>query len=203
MINLFINHYTDNNAKRNDELLQCLQMNINNASIDNIFCICNNEGDSPMLDSNKVSILILKSRPTYNVFFQLIAKYTKPDDWNIIANTDIYLDQSIQQIHKYSKPKTLIALTRWEVVGKEIRFLNRADSQDTWIFKGHPNVNCDFQMGTPGCDNVLAERFSRNGWLVVNPSRTIKTYHLHTSNVRNYTSNQRLMPPYKLIQPTT
>ena len=202
MINLFINHYTDGNETRNKELNRCLDANINNHLIDNIFCICNNEGESKLLDNEKVSILLIKSRPTYNVFFQIIAKYTGVSDWNIIANTDIYFDNTLNFINRYSKPNTLIALTRWEVVGKEIKFLNRSDSQDSWIFKGHPKVNCDFQMGTPGCDNVLAERFSRNGWLVINPSRTIKTYHVHTSNVRNYTSNQRLMPPYKLINPT-
>lgn len=203
MINLFINHYTDNDRGRNLELLKCLQLNISNKLIDNIFCICNNEGETDLLNDERVSVLILKSRPTYNVFFQIISKYTNVNDWNIIANTDIYFDQSLININKYNKPKTLIALTRWEVSGREIRFLNRADSQDTWIFKGHPSINCDFTMGTPGCDNVLAERFHKSGWFVINPSKTIRTYHLHQSNVRNYNANNRLMPPYKLIQPTT
>ncbi len=202
MINLFINHYTDSDSNRNDELLRCLSININNKCIDNIFCICNNEGDSPLLDDDRVSVLILKSRPTYNVFFQIISKYVNINDWNIIANTDIYFDDTISLIQKYVKPKTLIALTRWEVLGTQMKFLNRADSQDTWLFKGHPKVNCDFQMGTPGCDNVLADRFHRAGWMVINPSKTIKTFHLHTSNVRNYSVNNRLQPPYKLIQPT-
>ncbi len=202
MINLFINHYTDNNVNRNDELLKCLRLNINNPLIDNIFCICNNEGDSPLLDDDRVSVLILKSRPSYNVFFQIIEKYTNENDWNIVANTDIYFDSTITLIHKYTKPKTLLALTRWEVLGTQTKFLNRADSQDTWIFKGYPKVNCDFQMGVPGCDNVLADRFHKAGWFVINPSKTIKTYHLHNTNVRNYNANNRLQPPYKLIQPT-
>lgn len=202
MINLFINHYTDAHVNRNDELLKCLALNISNKHIDNIFCICNNEGDSPLLDGDRVSVLILKSRPTYNAFFQIIAKYTKQEDWNIIANTDIYFDSTITHIHKYNKPNILLALTRWEVTGTQIQFLNRADSQDTWIFKGHPKVNCDFTMGVAGCDNVLADRFHKAGWMVINPSRTIKTYHLHISNVRHYNGNDRLMPPYKLITPT-
>lgn len=202
-MNLFVNHYTDANPNRNRELLTCLKNNLNNPYLTNIFVLCNNEGDDPILDHPKVSILLLKARPTYNVFFQIITKYTSPDDWNIIANSDIYLDKSIAMIAKYTKPKTLLALTRWDVVGNEIRFLNRADSQDTWAFKGHPNVNGDFYLGIAGCDNVIADRFHKAGYLCINPSRTIKTFHLHNSNIRNYNASTRLMPPYKLIQPTT
>lgn len=203
MINIFINHYTDPNKRRNEELLKCLQNNINNSHIDNIFVLCNNEEETELLKHHKVSILLLKSRPTYNVFFQIISQYTKETDWNIVTNSDIYFDQTITLIHKYNRPKILIALTRWEVVGNEIRFMNRADSQDTWIIKGHTKVNCDFQMGTPGCDNVLADRFHKAGYLCINPSRSIKTYHLHTSNVRTYNANSRLQPPYKLLMPTS
>lgn len=203
MINLFFNHYTDGNPNRNQELLRCLERNISNPHIDNIFAVCNNEGDSPLLDNERVSILILKARPTYNVFFQVIQKYSSTDDWNIIANTDIYFDASIMQVYKYSKQKTLIALTRWDVIGNEMRFMNRPDSQDAWIFQGHPRIECgNFHLGTPGCDNVIAQCFHKCGYNVINPSRTIKAYHLHQSNVRNYNSNVRLQPPYKLIQPT-
>lgn len=202
MINLFVNHYTDQNSKRNEELLHCLKMNINNALIDNVIVLCNNEGDNEMLNNKKVSILLLKGRPTYNVFFQVIEKYTKSEDVNIIINSDIYLDSTLKYLFKYIRNKTLIALTRWDVKGNELRFLNRSDSQDTWIFKGTPKVDCNFYMGQPGCDNVLADRFHKAGYICINPSRTIRTIHVHETEQRYYTHENKLPPPYKLLQPT-
>lgn len=204
MINLFINYYVDKNASRNKELLTCIQRNINNKLIDNIFVLCSGEDDNKLFESDKVSILVLKSRPTYNVFFYVINKYTSKEDWNIISNTDIYFDSTIGLLNKYNQPKTLVALTRWDITeNNTVKFLNRADSQDTWAIKGHVDILCgNFNMGTPGCDNVIAQCFFKSGWKVINPSKSIKTYHLHSSNIRNYTSSQRLPPPYKLIPPT-
>jgi hypothetical protein len=86
---------------------------------------------------------------------------------------------------------------------------DRADSQDTWIFKGGVNQvsGADFTMGIAGCDNAIAHLLEQHGYNVINPSRTIKTYHLHLTNIRNYTdisgnAIQRIQPPYKLINPT-
>lgn len=203
-MNLYISHYTDSNPRRNAELLVCLEKNIACKEIKKIYAVCQDETESAMLNNKKIEVIMIKGRPTYNMFFEIIKKTSSPTDWNIIANSDIYFDSTITQISRYNKPKTCIALTRWEVNNNgSIHFLNRADSQDSWVFVGHPNVNGDFYMGQPGCDNVIADRFAKAGYHVINPSRTIKTYHVHLSNVRNYNVNNRLRPPYKLIQPTT
>lgn len=202
-VNLYISHYTDKNEQRNKELLQCFQRNINCKEITKIYAICQDETGCSLLAHPKVTVILIKSRPTYNVFFQIIKQTSQVNDINIIANSDIFFDSTISQIARYDKPRVCVALTRWELnANGSIHFLNRADSQDCWLFKGHPNVNGDFYMGQPGCDNVIADRFYKSGYQVINPSRTIKTYHIHTSNIRNYNVNNRLQPPYKLIQPT-
>ena len=200
MRNLFVSHYTDSNSERQLEYVSCLTKNIANKSIDKIYLVCESE---PFITVNpKVKVIVIKSRPTYNVFFDLIRQLTKPEDWNIIANSDIYFDNTIEQVS--NKPANcLVALTRYEVnKSGAITFLNRADSQDVWAFKGYANVSCDFTLGVAGCDNVLAFKFAEARYMVINPSRSIKVYHLHSSGIRNYTSLTRLKPPYKLIPPT-
>lgn len=57
------------------------------------------------------------------------------------------------------------------------------------------------------CDNSIAHLLSVAGYEVKNPSRTLKTFHFHITNIRNYTniSGQAINvipPPYKLLPPT-
>lgn len=51
------------------------------------------------------------------------------------------------------------------------------------------------------CDNAIANRLENAGYNVLNPSKDIRTFHLHNSGIRNYTSKDRVPPPYKLIHP--
>jgi hypothetical protein len=55
----------------------------------------------------------------------------------------------------------------------------------------------------PGCDNRLVAEVQAAGWTVSNPSRDIKTIHVHGSRIRTATNhvNHRLPPPYLFVQP--
>ena len=105
-------------------------------------------------------------------------------------------------MNRYSSRRPIcISLTRWET-SPNLFFLNRRDSQDCWIFKGKINhIQSDFFTGIPGCDNAIADRIARAGYDIINPSRTIKSYHVHKSSERNY-GNQKVPMPYKFLQPT-
>jgi hypothetical protein len=105
-----------------------------------------------------------------------------------------------------------LALSRWEIQNLEKNIsthFDRDDSQDTWIFLGSVNnINlADFTLGVCGCDNKIAYLLGENGYYVINPSKTLKTYHLHLTNVRNYLNvvgeaTERIPPHYKLIETT-
>jgi hypothetical protein len=61
-------------------------------------------------------------------------------------------------------------------------------------------------MGKPGCDNAIAQRIEAAGYALYNPSRDIKSIHLHNTAVRNYDAadrSQAIDLPYKYIQPCT
>lgn len=204
MINLFIPYYIDQNPERQAEIDACLTLNCNNKFIDNIWLIYDdpNVFDNFEKRSRNCMAKYIQERPTYSAMFEIINEITDKDDWNVLVNSDIYLDETIKLIEKYDND-TFLALSRWDVdkQGKAILF-NRWDSQDTWAFKGKAKkINADFYQGVAGCDNAIADRAHVAGYNVINPSKTIITYHLHNSGVRNYNPNNRVPKPYKLITP--
>ena len=125
-INLYVNTYKDKD--RQDELDFCEKKNSENSFL---------------------KINIIDGRPTFSEIFKMCS-----DDINIVANADIYFDETINFVNGL-QDNEVMCLTRWE----NGKLFNRRDSQDAWIFKGRPDVKADFTMGTAGCDNVLAHLF--------------------------------------------
>lgn len=208
MTNLFVNYYNDNSQARQKEINECLSHNIANPLIDNIYLIV----DSLKINfydfdqSEKVEKVVYPERPTYSYLFELANTKVTSDGITIVSNSDIYFDDhGLSLIKDYLQPETCYALSRWERESDgTVNLFDRADSQDSWIFKGpikHID-NCNFTMGRPGCDNAICERIEAAGYMIQNPSRDIKSIHVHKSNIRNYIySDQRVEQPYKFIPP--
>jgi hypothetical protein len=187
-INVFVGYYQDKNQTRNDELMECMRCNINNPYINYV-----------LIESDE--------RMKYNDYFRIINAYSDPNDVNVIMNLDIYLDPESCSLLEKIKPKEMFALCRWEKQPNgELKFADRPDSQDAWVFRGYIDINVDFHLGYAGCDNRLAKVFADAGWKVTNPSRTIKTIHIHSSNIRNYKpgKHNKMMVegPYLTLTPT-
>lgn len=222
--NLIINYYTDSKEERNNELNFCFTENIKNEFINNIVVICSEADYNNLLkltDSKKIIPIITEKRPTYNDYFAIMKKmFFSDDEVNIISNLDVIIPQESlycknnKSISDYLiNTKTCLALSRWDVQNPENYKVNsllfdRDDSQDTWAFLGSVNeiAGADFTLGIAGCDNSISYLLEQNGYNVLNPSKTIKTYHYHLCNVRNYADFSgnpifRLPPPYKLIAP--
>lgn len=206
MIRLFINWYTEIKQPRGKELNRCLENNFRCKHIDEII----NVSDTP-LPEGKIKNVAIQGRPTYHDFMNVISHTAKPNDISIIANLDIYFDETILLCHKMTE-KDVYALTRWDVwdeKGKDITFLNRHDSQDVWIFKGVPHtiIKADIGLGQPGCDNAFAFLLKKSRYRVSNPSLSIKTYHVHASGTRHYLNGTKQIvksapQPYLLLTPT-
>jgi hypothetical protein len=198
MVNLYTSYYQDKDPKRQKELLYCLKKNIENPLIDNIFLIVEGEVKLPI---NGKLIIIEANRPTYRNFFDLINDtVTSPNDFSILANTDIYFNDTLQLIDL--REKQCIALSRWDKRKDGLRLHNERYSQDTWIFKGKiRNVRfCDFFMGIPGCDNRIAYELNRAGYRLFNPAYSIQSIHYHQSDLHNYDHNTPKIPkPYLYV----
>lgn len=191
---LYINWHESKDALRRDEFLTCLDFN------KQIFDRIVNVSDTPIEGTEFVAI---EGRPTYNDFFALMNQ----GEVSVLSNLDIYFDETLKL--KTPAAKQCFALTRWNVGERdEIIFFNRADSQDSWIFTNPPKklIDADFTLGVAGCDNKIAFLLDQDGYNVMNPSATIKTFHLHNGDYRTYIDGNKVVnrvpPPYKILIPT-
>jgi hypothetical protein len=196
MINLFVNYFEHPNKDRREEIEYCFEKNQSNEHI------------------NKIIVVNRGERATYGDFLKIMAEY--PNDVNIIANSDIYFDDTVKYAENI-KQRQCYALTRWEdIEGRVIDFNERHGkpsppqwSQDAWIFRGSiddknyhqvqaqgnkmPSIIIPFSLGIPGCDNKFAAMLRESGIRVENPSKTIKAIHKHKNSNREY-------PPYRILK---
>ncbi len=183
MINLITSYYKDSNQDRRKEIDYCFYKN-------------------SILSNVNFVVLESQTRVKFCEYFDYLNKITNPDDVNIVCNSDVYFESEILLSEKI-KDDQAFALSRWDLQNDgTLKFFDRPDSQDAWVFRGKiRNVYSDFYMGYRGCDNRLAYELAQSGYSVFNPSKTLKSIHVHTSNIRNYTYNDKLVVPgpYKSI----
>ena len=198
---LIISFYKDSNTERQKELLFCLQKNLL-AGFDYIHILdeIHDENYYSQILSNKypqTKIIIeqIKHRPSFQKYFDT-SKHNKYKDIKdkifIIANTDIFFEDlySIKFYFKNCKnrSKTCLALSRWNYKpNSEPEFFNDQHSQDSWIFGDTIDIklNRTINLGTYSCDNVIAYELFKNGYDLYNPSKIIRSFHYHESNIRN------------------
>lgn len=201
---LVTTYYNDRIKERDSEYQTCIRANIKNKEIDSVVILVE-KGTVLPFNHPKLIWEWQEKRPTYNDFFNIANKYKY--GLSIIANTDIYFDEyNIALVKVAIKENECYALSRWDVqLGGDSTHHCSRDSQDVWIFKGKiRNIQGGFYCGVCGCDNRIAHEISEAGYDVINPSKTIKSYHLHITGVRNYrrVESEVVPKPYKLITPT-
>ena len=176
MVNLFFNWYE--HIERQHEIDLCLQKN------------------KEVFDN----VIVVEGRPTFSELFALTNDY--PNDVNCFCNSDIYFPST--EILNKIKYNECWALSRYDIIKRKEVLFARRDSQDSWIFRGVvKNVVADFTKGKWGCDNRLAYEIQKSGYNIHNPSMTVKTIHVHSSNKRNHvrTSENVVPPPYLVLDP--
>lgn len=221
MNNIFLNYYIDKKQERQEELDFCFYANFWKLENTHFYILVNREQEKIFYQKKfegkhypqSISIIEKEERPTFNDYFDLTRVYSKDADINIIPNSDIIIPkETLKLIPKYFEEnnKRCLALTRWDIIKLENYennsvLFNRVDSQDIWVFKGKvPYISgADFTLGMRGCDNAIAHILEQNGYEVINPSITLKTYHFHKTGIRNYNQDSEAVPPpYKLLTPT-
>jgi len=205
------------NPKRQQEILYCLKKICSNRFITKIHLL--NERiytDNEMsIEANNSKIIQtnISTRLKYSDVFDYVDK-EKLVGYIVIANSDIFLDESISNLYStsLSTEKAMFALLRFEFIpfynlSKAKLFGPRSDSQDTWIFHSNFNIptNCrsifDFNLGKPGCDNKVVYNLQILGYNVYNDPNKIKSYHYHTTQIRNYTDSDKIPQPFSFIFP--
>lgn len=184
MIRLITQHYLDPNAARQEELDFCLHANLEHPHITQL-----------VLHTPKT----VQDRASFTQLLHLARALSGPNDINIIANSDIFFDETLIQCEAI-KQNEMYALGRWDVGEKERNKFENNCSQDSWFFRGPPrDFPCDFYLGYPGCDNRFSWEARQVGYDVYNPAQTIRAWHLHASSVRRYTDAMRLHGNYLFV----
>lgn len=194
--------------RRSREIWSCLEQNLACDYIDRILLL-NESDDLELPESPKIKTRVIGHRMTYADALKAIQNDVPAGAIVVFSNSDIWLDESLRSLWSIplKERQLFLALLRWEENGAI--FGPRADSQDTWIVSKDcikfdiTDDDFGFSFGKPGCDNAIALAMLRKKFLVVNPAYTIKTHHIHASQVRNYDPHDVLYKPIFLyIEPT-
>lgn len=175
---LFVCIYKDEIPARNGDIKFCLEKNLDNPFIDAVHLMVDGFDVSLLPSNEKIVLHFYNRRMQYNDYFEVMKDY--PNDVKVVANSDIFFDDTLVFLEDMSED-VCYALTRWDIKKEDVVFLNRSWSQDAWVFKGSlKDVRGDFELGRLGCDGRIAHELLCAGYKVLNPSKTIKIFHLHT-----------------------
>ena len=184
MVTLLQQKYSTDHPERAKELLFCRRTNINRPEID-IYL--------PHLGT--------KARLKFSHAFDSGNNF--PDGILIVANSDIYFDETLKNIHNI-KEDEFYCISRIDVTSEGNKPFHEEYSQDVWAVRWpmkYKIQNIDFHLGILGCDNVLAREAQRAGYKLKNPCKSINCYHLHQSEFRTYRASDRLPKPYTFVTP--
>jgi len=198
---LLISHYDEPNPARAAEYAECLERNCALSRIEQVHVFC--EDDSRPKASPKVKIIALRHRPRFSDLFEhangeLVGRIC------IIANSDIYFDQTIQHFTFTDFTDLLFCLSRWNVdENGQTKLVDGArGSQDAWIFRApiKPFTN-DWPLGLLACDNRLAYEAQVAGLRLLNPCVSVHANHLHLTGVHNWTEETRVEGASHFVDP--
>ena len=195
-IHLLTQIFKDDSAPRNAEINHCFSQNSQNPLLSDITLFTNEHGY--VTDhGDKIKIVALGERLTFKHCLEY-ASQNFPGEICVIANVDIYFDDTLQHLNTKQLEGKMLALSRYEFVdGKTTLYGYPYNSQDVWIFIPPTSIEADFQLGQLGCDNLFAHEAERSGLTVINPSLLIKCTHMHATRKINYSTAGTIPPPYK------
>jgi hypothetical protein len=192
---LYVNHWTPGDARRRREIDECLRHNLGCQSIDRIVLLAQStrEHRSAVPRSEKLNWVELPSgldRPDFQHFFETVNRWTiTPYDLNIVANSDVFFDESskLEQLRRLDLENACLSISRREWVAGQEREMAGSNSRDVWIFQGkiRPLGWSNFPPGVYCCDWRLDWELYHCDYYVCNPCHTIRVYHLHDSGIRN------------------
>jgi hypothetical protein len=199
-------YYCCGDSSRQKEIDDCIVHNTSLPWIDQVILLCESNARPPACNSIDLQCNDLADRATFLDLFKALETFEPSvNDVAILANTDIFLDDSICSVLPYIRSDDLLALNRYETRDSTSPFLmpgsrpgSTSWSQDTWIFKCSifdiitasqmPNL----PLGMLGTENLFARYIYDSGISISNPCLGVRTIHNHQSELRSYSSADRL-----------
>jgi len=197
--------YIDARSDRQDEYVECLLRNAANEHVEEIRLFGRPSALSKAPRHPKIVLVKQRTRITFARYFAYAAE-SLPDKICGIANADIYFDNSLALARQIDFEQRMLCLTRWDVQpdGSSKLILDN-NGWDVWIWKSPLLMyEANFFQGKMHCDTRLLYLFREKSLKVRNPTRSIRTHHLHLSAVRNYKKSEGVPGElYKFLLPTS
>lgn len=200
ILTILVQYYNDSNPERQAEIDYCFRYNLENPCVHKLIHFNEPGTKVPdwMLNHPKFVLVPSKDRITYKQAFDYASKNLKDGSFVTVMNADIFLTKESawneMLTHLKNDPKIVYALSRHDFDGTRLykdptlQRLAYANAQDAWFFMTpmkFPVVDCAFRIGTMGCDNAIAERFKRSGYLPINSPNKFKIGHYDVCRGKN------------------
>jgi hypothetical protein len=188
-INLITCFYVDSDFIRHAELRECLERNIKNPFFSKVFVLVEegSENERILQETKVVAIPVPKGRQTYADFVKVANQYCD-GQLVVLANTDIYFDETLAFLHSVETSGRIYVSTRREVgMGGRSLWSYHQQASDAWVIEAPiQGVDLNIQLGKMGCESLFLGRMLRAGYAIENVSFDLKCYHLHLTAKRNY-----------------
>lgn len=220
-IHLITQWYEEPNLRRRRELVAVLHMNVINNAVTHIHLLqprgvkCTIEQDVK-IDPNfpiamlksKLIIRRLDDSSTERLTFLQAIEYANNnilEGYAVLINLDDFFDQSLSLLSNGNKidPKTVFFISRYEIDPTSTGIGNQCSrkylgSHDALIFRTPIPLRIayalPFEMGTWHIETKVIYEFIQGGYKVRNICKSLRIWHLHSSQVRH-----RLMPTKKYL----
>ena len=204
-------YYHQKEIERRNEIDFCIKKNIENPYLDKLVLLNENDSIRTPYTSTKIEYNNIHKRMMFSDVYKYIQEKVEKNVICLYGNSDMYLGD-MTKLYGIDMDKKFVALLRWDITDMNTQahtiFGPRKDSQDVWgvlsdnIHNININtMNINFYFGILGCDNAIITIMNRNGFKSINPSYDIKTYHVHMTNIRNYSDSDRLLIEYTMLSP--
>lgn len=188
-IHLIVQYYNHRLPERQAEFDYCLRRNLDNPFVSQVHNLVDPETTVPA-EFRQHPKYNEQNEPGQRLTFAAALDYANRDlvgQIVAIANLDIFLDESApwDRAEALIHPGVVLALSRTEFdpagapyMDPQFAKLAFATSQDAWVFAAPFTVpDCDFPIGTLGCDNAFADRILRAGRIPLNLPNRFRIFH--------------------------
>ena len=204
-------YYRPDKRARSKEIDLCLKKNVECPYIDKIVLL--NETDCTLpVKNSKIQQVVVGRRLHFDTVFKWIYESAPAGSLIVIANSDIYLEDTWRLLWSVDMKDKFLSLLRWDdqLEGPPKIFGPRPDSQDSWVVsadsvkeKTWDWATLNIPFGKGGCDNAINVEMLKKRFLIVNPCMSLVTHHVHLSGYRTYDPQDIVEKPvYMYLQPT-
>lgn len=189
-------YFVAKNDARRIEIDETFFKNASNKCIDKYIIMLEKKEDLEivknllkLVDRQHIQYILFTRKACFSDYFNISCGDPElRDNVCVLANADIYFDDSIRELINLRKDQ-FAAIARHEILDNgSLELIQRpAHSQDVWAFVSpiptQLEFNTDFPQGHWHCENRLSTEINSAGMILCNPCTTVRAIHNHRSNL--------------------